>query len=162
METKPSGPKGMKAVVCGIGNTMRGDDCIGSYVIDKLQDEKLDNVCLIECGLAPENFAGKIVSLRPGTVIFVDAADFDGSPGDVRIIRRSEISKTSLSTHKLSLDILISFIEKDTGADIIFIGIKPKNIGLEDDLSDECRKAAKKAKKMIIDILDTRPDRHAV
>ncbi|MBW6451458.1 MAG: hydrogenase maturation peptidase HycI [DPANN group archaeon] len=139
-------------VICGIGNTMRGDDSIGPYVLDLLRYDNV-NAHLIECGLAPENFVGKIISFEPKKIILVDAADFKGLPGEIKIIKRNEIRDISLSTHKLPLELFIKYLENNSEAEIIFIGIKPKRIGFHDKLSVECESSAVKVKDMINYIL---------
>ena len=46
-----------------------------------------------------ENYLGKIVAARPETVVVVDALDFGGPPGDVRVAEPDELAGAGPSTH---------------------------------------------------------------
>jgi hydrogenase 3 maturation protease len=70
-----------KTLILGIGNSMKQDDGVGPTVISKLKikNEKLKmNVKLLDGGMAPENYTGKIKQLKPDTLIIIDAVDFCG------------------------------------------------------------------------------------
>ncbi|WP_158247283.1 hydrogenase maturation protease [Geothermobacter hydrogeniphilus] len=48
---------------------------------------------------------------RPRQIVFLDAADFGGRPGELRRIEPSELIDRSLSSHRLPLSALIDWIE---------------------------------------------------
>ena len=48
--------------------------------------------------MAPENYLEKIVKTQPETVLFIDAINFNGDPGEVRIFNPEEIAAGGLST----------------------------------------------------------------
>ena len=47
-------------MILGIGNPLRGDDAVGLKVIQNLSGRIPGNVLLLECGMTPENYLGKI------------------------------------------------------------------------------------------------------
>jgi len=127
-----------KTVIVGIGNIMKGDDGAGPSVIEKIQG-KVKAFC-IDAGTAPENYLGKIIKENPDTVIFVDAADIGGKPGEYALLEKQEILKTGFTTHDLSPAMLIEYLDKETNADIYLLGIQPLRINFGEDMSDEVKK----------------------
>ena len=116
--------KSKKLVIIGIGNDLHGDDGFGPVMIKKLEgriDQKL-----IDCGVSPENFTSEIIKEKPDGIIFLDAANFEGNAGDIKIIKGKEIPKAALSTHSLPLSILMDYLNGNTGAEIFMIGVKPE------------------------------------
>lgn len=124
-------------VVCGIGNSTRGDDGCGPYVVQRLM-EKGCSFHLIDCGVAPENFTGKIKSLNPSKVVIVDAVDFGADAGHYEVIGTDRIKGLLISTHRLPVSLFIEFLEKEIGCSVEFIGIQPKELGFGYPMSSEC------------------------
>ncbi|MBW6461675.1 MAG: hydrogenase maturation peptidase HycI [DPANN group archaeon] len=126
-------------VVCGIGNSTRGDDACGPYVVEKMSEADVgDRFYLIDCGVAPENFIGVIKKINPEKVIIVDAVDFEKVPGTYEVVDIDRIKGQMMSTHKLPISLFIEFIQKDIGCEVEFIGIQPKCLGFGEDMSYEC------------------------
>lgn len=86
-------------------------------------------------GVVPENFTGVIKRESPSHIILIDAADMGKSPGNIRIIKKDEISKYHLSTHAMPLSFLIKYLEQTTRARIILIGIQPEEMDLANKVS---------------------------
>ena len=81
-----------KLAVLGIGNTIRGDDGLGVFIIksmvrhytDKYPQQNLniykevnkifDKVILINCGTVPENFTDILKEERPDKIVIIDSA----------------------------------------------------------------------------------------
>ncbi len=142
-------------VVCGIGNSTRGDDACGPYVVEMLKEKGLGNrLHLIDCGLAPENFTGKIKALNPGKIIIADAVDFGEDAGYFEKIDIEKIKGQLMSTHKLPVSLFIEFLQKETGCAVEFIGIQPKGLGFCEDMSEECVKGCDKVVEMILELVD--------
>jgi hydrogenase 3 maturation protease len=134
--------KGKTAIV-GIGNIMRGDDGLGPKLIEILRG-MAPRAALFDCGTAPENYIFPILSSSCETVIFVDAADFDGAAGSIRIFEVSETSKVSFSTHSPSPRLFIDLL--NTGRDnlnIFIVSIQPKTTDLGAPLSSEVERSIK-------------------
>lgn len=130
--------RGTVAVI-GIGNIMRGDDGCGPKIIEKLKDRKI-NACLFDCGTVPENYIFPILSTSCETIILVDAADFGGTPGSIKVLSLDEVSGAGLSTHNSSIRLFTDLLM--TGRDnlgIFAVSIQPKNIAFGEPLSDEVK-----------------------
>lgn len=125
-------------LVVGIGNRDRGDDGIGSLIAERLIKEGFENV--IDCERTPENYLSKIIEEKPKKIIFIDACDFDGEIGEIRIFKKEEwqnFKKFSLSTHTLPIPLFLSLIEKLTDSEIYLLGIQVKNTNFSQSLSEE-------------------------
>jgi hydrogenase 3 maturation protease len=137
-----------KTLILGIGNSMKQDDGVGPAVISKLKikNDKLKmKVKLLDAGMAPENYTGKIKKIKPDTLIMVDAIDFGGKPGNIKIIEEAEIKAQSLSTHNVSLKTFVDFLRADLpDLKVFIIGIQPKQIDYGTELSLEVQKAVDK------------------
>ena len=75
-------------------------------------------------------------------IIFIDAADFGGAPGELRLIDAEHIPESSLSTHSMPLPVISRILYEDTKAKIYFIGIQPKSVEHKAGLSKEVNSAA--------------------
>ena len=128
-----------KVIFLGVGNTLRGDDGFGPALIEKLKDET-EFTC-IDDGSAPENYIGKISKENPDTVIIVDAAHLDRAPGEYDILEKNDIMNSGLTTHDLSPNMFIEYLEKETGADIYMLAVQPENVSFGEEMSENVRKA---------------------
>ena len=124
--------KGKVVMLC-IGNIERGDDGLGPRFAMMIKDKTPFEV--IDAGTAPENWTGVVARLKPDTVIMVDAVCFEGKPGDVRIFSGEELGAGKISTHDVSLKLLIEYLKTSTEADIYILGIKPLSNELGKDIS---------------------------
>jgi len=125
-----------KVLILGIGNTLRGDDGVGSFLASKIKDKV--PFLVFDSGTTPENYLGKIIREAPDTVIIIDAVDFGGAPGEFRILEANEVKTVNLfSTHNASISLSINYLKSNLQADIIVLIIQPKNINFTDKLSPE-------------------------
>jgi len=130
-------------LVITIGNSFRSDDGVGLYIARKINTCK-KNVIILDAGNKPESIIDKVIQTKPGKVIIIDAANFGGMAGEIRLIEKNDIADTSLSTHSFPLNIIARIIEEDTGADVSFLGIQPKSVQLTEGLSKPVKRAAEK------------------
>ena len=132
-----------RVAVIGVGSEMRGDDAAGVEVVRKL-GEQLDSprVLLVDTGIVPENFGSKIEQFKPSHVIIVDAVALNLEPGAVRMVDPGTIVGETMSTHKLPLSMFIEYLQEQTGAEVLMIGIQPAKVGLGEKMSGEIKKAA--------------------
>ena len=135
-------PKEGLTLILTVGNPMRRDDGVGPYIASKLSF--VPNRTVMEGGMHPENQLDDITRLNPSRILILDAADFGGSPGELRLIETESIPETSLSTHAISLKVIAKILNDDTGAEIVFIGIQPQNVSFGEGLSPRVRHAADK------------------
>lgn len=126
-----------------IGNRFRSDDGVGPFIARQIKKSK-KNVIVINAEDKPENIIDRAIQLKPCKVVIIDAANFGGMPGEIRLIEKNNIPDTSLSTHSLSPNILAAIIEAGTGADVSFLGIQPKSVQLAKGLSKPVKRAAEK------------------
>jgi hydrogenase maturation protease HycI len=126
-----------------IGNRFRSDDGVGPFIARQIKKSK-KNVIVINAEDKPENIIDRAIQLKPCKVVIIDAANFGGIPGEIRLIEKNNVPDTSLSTHSLSPNILAAIIEADTGADVFFLGIQPKSIQLTEGLAEPVKKSAEK------------------
>jgi len=128
--------KGKTAIVT-IGNILRGDDGLGTKLIELLQAKNL-KANLFDCGTAPENYIFPILSTSCDTVILIDAADLKSAPGDIGVFDLEKISNVSFSTHSPSPRLFTDLLS--TGKEdmnIFVICIQPKSTRLGEHLSEE-------------------------
>jgi hydrogenase 3 maturation protease len=126
---------GKRFGVVGVGNTLKGDDGAGPEVIALLEG-RID-LPIVDASEVPENYGGWVVKERLESVVFVDAVEFGGVPGEFRIIPLEKLMVSASSTHRLSLHYVIKFLEEEWGGDAILVGVQPKSLTLGDGLSEE-------------------------
>jgi hydrogenase maturation protease len=124
-----------KILIVGLGNILLQDEGVGIHVIEKLRKETdiSPEVELIEGetrGLA------LLPLLTKGTfIIFVDAMEFEGVSGKIKVLRGNEIISANskpISVHEVGLGDIISLITLTEGIEppkIVLVGVKPVNLG---------------------------------
>ena len=130
-----------RVVVACIGNELRGDDGAGPFIAGLL--EPTDRLTVVDCGETPENYLGVIARHNPEKVLIVDAAYFGGRPGEVRVVKKSEIVGGGASTHDAILTLFADYLEAQTGAEAFFVAIQPKSSQVGSGLSPEVEAAAR-------------------
>ena len=155
----------MKEVLLGIGNTLKGDDGIGIYIAQKLNQylkaakkeskqagitETRRKIIVIDCGTTPENHTAIIRKHNPDTLILVDAADMGLSPGSYRIIPPEKIEVMHFSTHNIPLSIFISYVSEFCGK-VILIGVQPDKMNVGTVLSSPVQKNGDLVAALIIE-----------
>jgi hydrogenase 3 maturation protease len=128
-----------KTLVVGIGNTLKGDDGAGCFVCERLQDSCPGLV--IDAGTVPENYIGPIIERRPEVLVVVDAIDFGGTAGEIRIFKPEDLSSAAISTHTLSPRLFLDVIYKSIEVEVWFVGIGPGQTVLGEGLSKEVEEA---------------------
>jgi len=138
-----------KVLLFGIGNRMRADDGAGPLVVDKVKGR-----CRIECidaGVAPENYLEKVVKAGPDTVLIVDAVDFNGRAGEIKILRNEALSAGGISTHALSLSLACEYLKnRIRGAGIVLVGIKPQNVSMGREMSAAVKRSVEKLAEALV------------
>jgi hydrogenase maturation protease len=122
----------MDITVLAVGNKLRGDDGIGLYAGELLEEAGLN---VIFCGVAPENFCSKITYRR---ALLVDAADIE----EDYVITGDLENLPNLSTHGMSLVLLQKYLSS-MGIELIVGGIKPESAGFGEKLSEKAKQRAR-------------------
>lgn len=131
----------LKGRVCilGVGNRLKGDDAAGCVLIDLVAGRVPAN-CL-DVGVAPENYLEKVARLEPETILIVDAMDWGGAPGDVRVVDAGALDAGSPSTHALSLQMAAEYLSARSGAHLYVVGIQPAQTEFQEGLSTAVEQA---------------------
>ncbi|MBN1445743.1 MAG: hydrogenase nickel incorporation protein HypB [Candidatus Omnitrophica bacterium] len=131
-----------RVVIAGLGDRMKGDDGAGCLAAEILQKKiQKGAVKVINAENAVENYLGAIEKFKPDMVVIIDAVDFGGKPGDVKVMERAQLMETTSSTHTFSLPLIIRHISSETGAKCKVIGIQPKSTAFGEDISPEVRQS---------------------
>jgi hydrogenase 3 maturation protease len=138
--------KGPGVVVC-VGNSLRGDDGAGPFIASRLISNS--NLHVIDAGTTPENYVGEIIAHDPSSILFIDAADFGGAPGEARIVPLESISEYALSTHSLPLGLVCALLAQSIQAGIRIIGIQVKDCAFGKEMSAEVKGTAEEMAAII-------------
>jgi hydrogenase 3 maturation protease len=144
-----------RVVMIGVGNPLKGDDGAGPFFIRGLsqicgRSRRIGTVpVLVDAGEVPENYTGAVTKAKPDTVVIVDAADFSGKPGEIKIFRAEEISGAGLATHSMSLGVFTEYLKQETGAEIFLLAIQPKAVKPGASLSKEVKSSINNLIKML-------------
>lgn len=107
--------------------------------LKELNLKNFEDVLFINGASVPENFTSPIKKFSPTHILIIDASLMNKNPGDVKIISKENILNLSVSTHSMSLNYLIKYLEKDNDFNILFIGIEPEIMDLSFNLSDSVK-----------------------
>jgi hydrogenase 3 maturation protease len=150
------GLAGGKVVVVGIGNTLRADDGAGSLVAERLRERYPDVV--FNAAQAPENYLAPIRRADPDVVVLVDAADFGGSPGEVRAATPEDIDGLMMGTHAAPLSMFMRVLKDETGADVMLLAVQAATTTLGADMTREVTDAVENLVSQLEELLDGRSE----
>ncbi len=174
MLTSPSAWKGpirreilaaKKILILGVGNTSKGDDAAGILCagkLKKLMSEKARTRLKILLGHeTPENTTGEIRKFHPNLVLILDAAQGQYNPGTVFIVEKDDIEDDGVSTHRISLALLVSYLEETIGCKVMVLGIQPLDLGLGEKISPIVKDSAKNLAAFLAQIIGVKPTHYA-
>ncbi len=131
-----------RIAILGVGNELRRDDAAGVAFTKLFKPMASKNVLVLNCGMTPENFIDKVRRFRPSHVIYVDAVEASNLPGSIGVFNEGNISTATVSTHRISLALLISYMRAlGVKAKVIVLGVQPKDLSLGEGLSPEVQEA---------------------
>ncbi len=107
---------------------------------------------LIDAGTVPESYIQRIVTTALDNILLIDAVDFGGPAGAIRLFGLREIPAVACSTHVMSLRFLADAIEKETGANLRLLGIQPQQVALGTGLSDPVTKTVVSLAELFIEL----------
>jgi len=140
---------GSKSVIVGIGNTLKGDDGVGPFICEKLAGKTCAKV--IDAATVPENYIQRIISQKPQNLIIIDAVDFGGKAGEIKVFSSEKLNSVVISTHTLSPKIFIDMICREINADVYFIGVQPAHVQLGEPISRQVQGAIEKLTDILIE-----------
>lgn len=140
--------RGSKAVILGVGNTLKGDDGAGPIVCERLTGKVAAEV--IDTGTAPENYVGPVVRKAPQNLIVIDAIDFGARPGTLSVFGLDQLDSFVFSTHTLSPRVFADLIRQQVDTDVLFVGIQPEHTQLGKPISVPVEKAVQQLVRILI------------
>ncbi|HON07320.1 MAG TPA: hydrogenase maturation protease [Verrucomicrobiota bacterium] len=131
-------------LIVGIGSEFYGDDAVGIMIAEKLANVSNGRLKVTVCGDSPERVAGMISQEQPDELIFVDAVEFGGLPGDAAFFNSADFASRfpQISTHKISLSLIARMIESNGKTRVWLLGIQPETLKPGSLLSAEVNKTA--------------------
>ena len=136
-----------RVCVLGIGNRHRRDDAAGSLAAERLRSKTQATV--LDAGAVPENFLEKAARAGPNTILLIDAVDFGGTKGELRVIAPELVAPSGLSTHAVSLRLAAQFLEARTGARIGLLAVQPVVVEAGTGLSAEVTSALERLERVL-------------
>ena len=142
-------------LILGVGNPLRGDDGAGPHLIEQLNG-KID-AALLDCGEVPENFLGKIVELRPDTILIIETVHLGAPPGAAAIIDADDFDRSATGllpsgTHHASLWLSMNYLKIECGAEVFVLGIQPQKTEFGIGISNEVKKTLSILKDILVNL----------
>jgi hydrogenase maturation protease len=135
-----------KVLVLGIGNPDKADDGAGILAAKALKKalggRARARIKVLLGYETPENLTGEIRSFAPGLVIMIDAALGPHRPGEVFPVACEDIPDEGLSTHKISLRMLVAYLEETVGCAVAFLGIQAADLEMGNPVGKPVARAA--------------------
>jgi hydrogenase maturation protease HycI len=141
------------AVLVCIGSEENADDGAGHLLYTLIREKLPEYVSVIFAGSVPENYVGKILEIKPKSVILFDAADFDGRPGEIRQLEVEDLERDSISTHRMPMRFLVKQL-REGGGEVIIFGVQGLDFTVGSAMSDEVRESVEKFSKELVTLLD--------
>jgi hydrogenase 3 maturation protease len=139
---------GKRFGVVGIGNVIKGDDGAGCLLVEILGEDF--PMPTVDCAEVPENYGGWVERRDLEAVVYVDAVDFGGKPGETRIIPLEKMMESATSTHNLSLHYMIRFLEEEWSGDAMLVGIQPASTQLGDGVGAEVESGVRRVADVLM------------
>ncbi len=139
-----------KTVILGIGNTLKGDDGAGPLVCEALAGKTCAEI--IDAATVPENYIQPIIKKNPQSLVIIDAVDFAGSVGEIKVFEPEELNSLVISTHTLSPRIFIDMIRQDIAVEVYFIGIQPEQVTFGEGISPKVQSTIQQLIDTLVEI----------
>jgi hydrogenase maturation protease HycI len=112
-----------RVCLLGIGNRYHHDDAVGPYLAEAI--ESRPDYDVIDAGTIPEDYVETTAHKHPDTILMVDATDFGGEPGEVRLLYPEHVANSGVSTQADSLRVLSEHLQARTHARIALLAVQP-------------------------------------
>jgi hydrogenase 3 maturation protease len=122
-----------RVCLVGLGNTDYADDGFGVRLAEELAPPSADAhppYTVMAAGVTPEMVIGGAADGRFDHVIFLDAVEFGGEPGETVFLDSAAMAARfpQISTHKLSLGLLARSVEADGRTKAWLLGVQPESL----------------------------------
>ncbi len=142
-------PEG-KTIYVMLGNSLRGDDRVADYIAENLRAPQGNRV-VIRAGNKPEGMLDQAVREHPAKTILIDAVDFGGEAGTIRVFDDADLSATALSTHRFPPAVIAALLKEETGSDVRIVGVQIQQTSHGSPMGKRVKESADR----IIDFLNT-------
>jgi len=142
-----------KSVIITVGSGLHGDDGVGPLVARMLRDSGVRSV--IDGGVSPENETWRIRQLAPDRVLFVDAVDFKGRPGDVALLRSHDLRSAGYDTHRMPLRLTMDYLESELKCSCYLLAVQPRTLSPGAPISDEVCRSAETIARLLREAVST-------
>ena len=123
------------------GNSLRQDDGVGPYVAAQLREQPA--ALVVDGGFTPDSVVEDVIAAQPARIIFIDAADFGGQPGEVRLLEPEKSLEVLVSSHTIPLSLVADLIRQRLPATTMcFVGIQVQSLDFGEGLCPEVQKSA--------------------
>ena len=143
-----------RVVVVGVGDSRHGDDGAGPALATLLSEAGVENV--IDSGNSPEVDTWKVREMAPDVVLFVDAVDFGGSPGDATLLERGDLRRSGFDTHRAPLSLTMEYLECELKARCYLLAVQPADVRMGARMRAEVRSSVTAVAAMLCGILTRR------
>jgi hydrogenase maturation protease HycI len=143
-----------RVMVVGVGDTNRGDDGAGPELVRLLEEAGVETV--IDAGTSPETETWRIREAKPGTVLFVDAVELGGAPGDTALLAPSDLRASGFDTHRAPLRLTMEYVRQEMGCTCWMLAVQPRNVRQQASMSDEVRGSVERLAETLIALLRLR------
>jgi len=148
---------GGRVVVLGVGDASRGDDGAGPLVVGILAQAGIDKV--IDAGASPELETWRVREMRPDTVVFVDAVDFGGAPGDVAVLEADQLRSAGFDTHRAPLRLTMEYLSCELGCGCRLVGIQPGDARAGASMGESVRRSVEHVAELLLERLKAAAER---
>lgn len=131
-----------RVCLMGLGNVELGDDGFGVWLAEAMTRSRVaggvePSVRIIIAGTNAEQHISRLAQEQVHHLIFLDAVEFGGAPGDVVFLNAWEMRARfpQVSTHKISLGLLAKWAESEAGVRAWLLGVQPESLKPGADLS---------------------------
>ncbi|MGD0782747.1 MAG: hydrogenase 3 maturation endopeptidase HyCI [Candidatus Aminicenantales bacterium] len=146
-----------KLAVLGVGNPDKGDDGAGPLCAGLLgrraAGRASKRLLVIDGRDVPESQTGPIRRFGPDLTVIVDAAVGGQTPGTIFIIEKAGISDNEVSTHRISLLYLVSYLEESIGSRALVIGVEPGTLKEGAPMTPAVKKAVETVSEFLLDAI---------
>ena len=142
-------------VVMGIGNPCRGDDGAGSIVAGKTNGAP--GVRVIDAQEVPENYLRQVVDWHPDNVVLIDSVNLKSTPGSVAFLERDQTASYWPSTHRLPINLLMNYLERETRARTLLVAIQPDQTAFSQSMSEAVSSSVDAIARILNEIIAARP-----
>ena len=139
--------------IIGLGNTLRRDDGIGVYVASKLRSS-LRNVRGVEVIVAEDRVdyaARELMKLKPNLIIVIDAMEFHGSPGEIKLVKLEDVEESYAYTHRIPMKTVFKLMGIKAPTYVLGIQVISRDFG--EELSEDVKAAGDEIVEFLSKIL---------